>query len=359
MQADIQEKALKALQESRDKCKCLHVSMRVGKTKIVIDYLKAKKNSGKVFICYPTNTIFENWKKELIKWNSTGIDITFCNFSSIKNYTDYSFDTIIIDEAQEASPNEIQLLQEIVGNSEEAIVCSGTLSKATKEVLQFSLNMKITFEYLIHLAIKDQIVADYQITIHYVNLDNTIKKKMKNGKLKTEKEQYNAYTYVFEALKKQGRDFKHILLGRNRVSQNSLSKLRYTQSFLSKNKGKRAIVFCGLSTIADLVCKNSYHSKNLKKNNLERFNIHEIDTLSLVNMAKSGVTFADLDMVVLNGFEGNPETLSQIVGRAQMLDYNNKVADIHIICLNEEAEIKKLDKALALLDKSKILTSKK
>ena len=37
-----------------------------------------------------------------------------------------------------------------------------------------------------------------------------------------------------------------------------------------------------------------------------------------------------------------------------VLDYHNKIADLHIICLNEDNEIKKLKKTLVFYNENKI-----
>jgi hypothetical protein len=61
-----------------------------------------------------------------------------------------------------------------------------------------------------------------------------------------------------------------------------------------------------------------------------------------------------LDSVILLNFTYNAEESSQILNRAIKLDYQGKVADLHIICLNEAAEIKKIKESLSMLDQTKI-----
>jgi hypothetical protein len=71
-------------------------------------------------------------------------------------------------------------------------------------------------------------------------------------------------------------------------------------------------------------------------------------------MGKVGVTYTDLDSVILLNFTYNAEETSQILNRAIKLDYKSKMADLHIICLNEAPEIKKLKESLSMLNPSKI-----
>jgi hypothetical protein len=67
-----------------------------------------------------------------------------------------------------------------------------------------------------------------------------------------------------------------------------------------------------------------------------------------------GVTYKDLDSVILLNFTYNAEESSRILNRAIKLDYNGKVADLHILCLNEPPELKKIKESLSMLDQSKI-----
>ena len=71
-------------------------------------------------------------------------------------------------------------------------------------------------------------------------------------------------------------------------------------------------------------------------------------------MGKMGVSFTDLESVVLMSYSYNQEESSQILNRAIKLDYKGKIADLHIICLNEPNEKKKVKETLSMLDNKKI-----
>jgi hypothetical protein len=53
-------------------------------------------------------------------------------------------------------------------------------------------------------------------------------------------------------------------------------------------------------------------------------------------------------------FTYNAEETSQILNRAIKLDYKSKIADLHIVCLNEPPELKKIKESLSMLDETKI-----
>jgi superfamily II DNA or RNA helicase len=87
----------------------------------------------------------------------------------------------------------------------------------------------------------------------------------------------------------------------------------------------------------------------------EDFKTGAITSLAVVNIGRAGVTFNELEVVILSSFTGNEETTEQIIARALNKDIEGKIADIHIITSTEEAEIKKLNKALSSFDTKNII----
>ncbi len=349
----IQNNIVKAIQEDSNKVLGIHVSMRLGKTKALINYFKTLKNKPKILISYPDNKIKESWELEMEKWDYKNENITFCNFSSLKKYINENYDILVIDECQFLSDFELEQVVLLKDKCSKILMPSGTISQKTYERLSIYLGMVITYEYSVESAIDDKIIADYQITVHYVKLDTRIKTKAKNGVMRSEKNHYDAYSAVIENLKRQKKDFMFLSLQRNRISQNSISKISYVKDLLKQMKDKRVLVFNGLAKVADSLGIDSYHSK-VSDTGFKKFQHKVINHLALVNMAKSGVTFNYLDSIILNGFTHNESELSQVIARAQIMDFNNKVADIHIICLTEPAEVKKLQNALKMMNLSKV-----
>jgi hypothetical protein len=146
----------------------------------------------------------------------------------------------------------------------------------------------------------------------------------------------------------------HLALARNRLSLSSLGKVNHVKKLLSKLSDKRVLVFTGLANVADSLDIPSYHSKSKDDSGYKGFQSGEHDHLALAAMGKVGVTYKDLDSVILLNFTYNAEETSQILNRAIKLDYKSKMADLHVICLNEPAEIKKVKESLSMLDETKI-----
>jgi hypothetical protein len=130
--------------------------------------------------------------------------------------------------------------------------------------------------------------------------------------------------------------------------------MNHVKKLLRKLSDKRVLVFTGLAKVADELGIPSYHSKSKDESAYAGFQSGEHNHLALAAMGKVGVTYKDLDSVILLNFTYNAEETSQILNRAIKLDYCSKVADLHIICLNEPAEIKKIKESLSMLDQTKI-----
>jgi len=328
----------------------LDLAMRFGKTYCVIEVLKKLCKKGDVLIAYPDNKLRDTWMSECELWGYDNPNITYVNFSSLKKHTDVSYEFFIIDEFHSVSENERELCFDIMDNCITTLALSGTVSEDTK----INWGMKEIAKYTTLQGIEDGILADYTITVHTVGLDNVVKTKDNKGKLKTEKQRYDGYTWVIENLKRQGANFMHLALARNRLSLSSLGKTTYLKKLLDKLHDKRVVVFTGLAKVADEIGIPSYHSKSSNDDAFTGFQRGEYNHLALAAMGKVGVTYKELDSVILLNFTYNSEETSQILNRAIKLDYKNKIADLHVICLNEPAELKKIKESLSMLDQSKI-----
>lgn len=328
----------------------LDLAMRAGKTRITIECLKQLfKREPQVLILYPDNKLKQTWLDEMSIWEYENPNITMYNFSSIKKANDQDYDIIICDEFHALSENETELLRDL--SSTLWLFLSGTVSQETKDKWP---EFKQIYKYTTLEGIEDGILASYQITVHLVPLDVTIKTKNKKGKFVTEKQKYDAYTWVINKNRDQGLPTMHLALARNRLSLSSVGKMNYLKYLLGKLHDKRVLIFTGLADVADNIGIPSYHSKSTSNANFLNFQAGKINHLALAAMGKVGVTYPDLDSVILLNFTYNAEESSQILNRAIKLDYHGKVADLHVICLNEPAEMKKIKESLSMLDQTKI-----
>jgi hypothetical protein len=328
-----------------------NLAMRFGKCKTTIDLLQRLfEYDCTVLIAYPDNKLKQTWIDECKLWGYDNPNITHVNFSSLSKHEEDCFDFFIIDEFHSASDNENTICHFIMDNCKYTLGLSGTISDDTKS----QWDLEEIASYTTNQGIQDGILADYKITVHMVNLDNTVKTIDKKGKARTEKQRYDGYTWVIDKLKKEGANFMHLALSRNRLSLTSLGKINHVKKLLGKLSDKRVLVFTGQTAAADNLGIPSYHSKSKDESAYLGFQNKQHNHLALAAMGKVGVTYRELDSVILLNFTYNAEESSQILNRAIKLDYQGKVADLHIICLNEKAEIKKIKESLSMLDQSKI-----
>lgn len=330
----------------------INAAMRFGKIFCTIKILnKLYKVSPKILLCYPDNKLKEAWIQDFEKWGYNYENIVFCNFSSLKKYSDSTFDFFIVDEWHSLSENELNLAKNISNLCFKTLALSGTVSKETQ---QKWVELEEIYKYTTEQGISDLILSDYQISVHLVNLDKKIFTPNKKGKMLSEKNKYDNYSYVIKSMQSKRKPFMHLALARNRLSLSSIGKIEYTKKLLKKLTSKRVLVFTGLASVADSLDIQSYHSKSESDGHFLAFKDGVINQLALAAMGKVGVTYPSLDSVILLNFTYNAEESSQILNRCIKLDYKDKLADMHVICLNEPAEIKKVKESLSMLDQSKI-----
>jgi superfamily II DNA or RNA helicase len=326
----------------------LYLCPRFGKTKTALKILtKLSERLNKklnVLIAFPEKNIMKSWNEEVINYTDFYSCIKYSTFASLKKEIFNKYDLVIIDEIHLLSSNQIDTVK-IIGRTNKILGLTGTMSLDTTLNLK-AIGLPVIKYYSIKSAVEEGIIKDYNITVHYVGLDNKLK-RFSNGR--TEKRFFEALSYLIE--KDPGA--MHLRSKRFRLIQNSISKLNKTKLLLIS--GEKCLVVCGNTTIADIVC-NSYHLKNKTKDNLNKFLNNEIDHLSIVKLARAGITYPKLNKVIINFFDSNSENLTQAINRAMNLDYDNpkQIADIHIVSSNTEVEKKWLKSALEFFEPNKI-----
>ena len=331
-----------------------HLYQRVGKIKTTLNcIIKLKLNNPKILISYPDNQILTSWQQDFVKFNYNSTNITFTNKQSLEKYVNSKFDIFIIDEIHNLSDNNYIYVNKIISNTSYVIGLSGTINKEKKQELYNTLGLKILIEYNKEQAIKDNLISDYEIEIHLVKLDNKIQKKNSKDKLVTEKQSYDNFTYVINDLKSKGKDTFFMNISRNKILQSSISKQNKVKELLNILKDKRVLVFTGLTKTADSLGIPSFHSKS-KNNNLIKFQNGVINHLAMANMGGIGVSYYNLDCVILSNFTHDSAKTDQNNSRSMINDYEGKVSKIIIISTDEPLELKKLQKSLLLYDSKKI-----
>ena len=333
----------------------LNLCPRFGKIYTTINALEKLPANSNILVAYPDLKIKESWEKDFETRGYKNTNITYTTHLSLKKYVDYFFDVIIIDEIHLLSEAQIEVCKDLFKINDCVLGLTGTLSSWTEKTLNQELGLHVIAEYPIHQAIQEGVIVDYQITVVGVPLDNQHKMNYK-GKIRTEKQQFDAYGYVINNMEKSGGNTMFLRLARMRIIQNSVAKLRKTKELLNRHPEERILVFCGLTSIADNLDIPAYHSKSSEKQLFQDFAEGKGNHLAVVKIGNTGVTYKPLNRVIINYFDSNAENLAQKINRCMAMEYNtpDKKANIYIITSREEVELKWLNKALEFFDKSKI-----
>jgi superfamily II DNA or RNA helicase len=244
----------------------------------------------------------------------------------------------------------------LLDHNPQVLGLTGTMTTYTQKTLLEELDLPVVAEYPIEQAVREGVIVDYEITVLRVPLDDLVINDYK-GKKRTEKKQFDSYSWVIDSLERQGKATMFLRLARMRIIQSSLSKLNATRRLLDKHLDERILIFCGTTKIADSLGIASHHSKSTDKEAFTEFVEGEgLNHMAVVKIGNTGVTYKPLNRVIINYFDSNAENLAQKINRCMAMEYNtpDKKAHIYIISSDEDVELKWLKRALEFFDKTKI-----
>ena len=352
LQDDFAEKGAKYLK--KDKRGYYDISMRFGKIRtslLTIQKLKCKN----ILILYPDLKIKDGWLKDIKDLGLNELNYNFSHYMSIKKCIG-KYDLIILDEFCELSPAQLNNTKELINRLNCYVLgLSGTVSPESRLLAENELNMKEIVKYSAEQAIQDGIISNYQVTVHSIPLDN-VKKYLKNSKGESISEytKYLNFNYVIESNKRKGANNKFFYIQRNNLVKNSISKNKAILNLLKTLDG-RVLVFVGSIKAAEKLKIPVFHSKTKDIQEFEDFKSGKTKQLAVIGIGGSGVTYLQLSHLIIANITWNEEDISQKIFRCMLLDYDNKVADIHILISSEETDLKKCKQALSMLDQNKII----
>jgi superfamily II DNA or RNA helicase len=336
----------------------LGISMGVGKTRIAIEHLQRHFNPFiKALVVIPKKSVMKSWFDELDKMNSSVLEnhITFTTYLSLNKHNPNEYDVVYLDECHSLLPNHEIFLSQFTGK---ILGLTGTppKNKTSEKGILVQKYCPIKYVFTVDDATDSNILNDYKIVIHELELSKlpTLKKKNKKGGIwyTTEKKDYD---YVTSRLA-QSQTPKQIQFGRimrMRALMDYTSKESYVNSIL-KNINAKCIVFANTQKQADRICKHSYHSKNSKSDeNLELFSDGRIDRLSCVLQLSEGVTIPKLKAGIIMHAYGNERKTAQRIGRLLRLN-PTETATCHILMYKDTQDEKWVEDAIKGFDPLKI-----
>jgi superfamily II DNA or RNA helicase len=122
----------------------------------------------------------------------------------------------LLSEAQmEAAKDLLEINLNVLG-------LTGTMTSWTERTLAEELDLSVVATYSIDKAIEEGVIVDYEITVVRVPLDDKRKNNYK-GKVRTEKQQFDAYGWVFASGK--GNHMAVVKIGNTGVTYKPLNRV--------------------------------------------------------------------------------------------------------------------------------------
>ena len=336
----------------------LGISMGVGNTRIAIKHLMINFNPLiEALVVIPKHSVAQSWIDELGKMDLEKLTkhITFTTYLSLKKHNPNDYDIVYLDECHSLKYSHELFLGPYVGK---ILGLTGTppKNKTSEKGMLVQKYCPIKYEFSVDEATDSNILNDYQIVIHELELSKVpaLKKKNKAGGhwWTTEEKDYNYVTSrLADAQSQQQIQFARIM--RMRALMDYTSKESYVKSIL-KNIDTQCIVFANTQKQADRICKHSYHSGNPKsEENLELFSDGRINHLSCVLQLSEGVTIPNLKQGIIMHAYGNEKKTAQRIGRLLRLN-PSETAVCHILCYKGTQDVKWVEAAISSFDPNKI-----
>lgn len=188
---------------------------------------------------------------------------------------------------------------------------------------------------------------DYEIIVHLLQPSSKKDLPLKSGKFWSEQNKIQFFENKYTAT----RNFKDMLQLIQTI-QNSSTKLNYLKLLVSNLN--KCLMFVETAKHCEFLGYPSYQSKEKNsEQNLELFLNNKINKLLTINQLKAGITFEDLnEVVILHCYSSNNKAAQKL---ARALNYvENEKATIHILCLDNTRDVSWVQSGLAEFDKNKI-----
>jgi len=331
-------------------------SVRSGKTRILITAIKAhsKIDNPKVLVLYPNIDIKNSWEDECIKIGCP-MQITYCTFVSMEKVKDGDWDYVVFDEAH-LIPEEhkLPIAGQMAKDYEHVIFASGTYNKTTLADLRIHTSLPMIVNYTTEQAIEDGLISDYTVYVHEYTLDPVTRRQF-GGKLRR---WWNTDVGELMRLNKNverlhGNKKMLAALARMRFINSNGSLISTVVSWIISNPNKRFIIFTENEETGKKFKIPMFNSKSKDDSVLQSFIKGEINQLCLIKKGSAGVTYPNLDNILITSINSNSENLEQMLGRSLLLDTDH--SDIHIFTTNKKFQLEWLKSALANINGERIV----
>lgn len=351
---EIQLKAIEATDGQR-RCSVV-LGTGVGKTLVGLTHLE--KNTTALMRCLvvaPKKAIFQSWKDDAEKFGKQDLlgRMVFTTYLSLNKHNPNDYDIVYLDEVHSLLDSHRGFLYNYKGI---VLGLTGTPpkykhSEKGKLVNEFC---PVVFTFKADEAIENNILNDYQIIVHMLNLSDVKDYEVEMHKKKFKTSESLNYTYWSRRLDTATSGIHIVRIMRMKALMEYPSKEKYTKLLLKSIEGK-CIVFANTQAQADRLCNHSYHSGNPNsEENLLMFKEGNINKLSAVLQLNEGVNISNLKQGIIMHAYGNERKSSQRIGRLLRLNPDDK-AIVHILCYVGTVDEKWVKESLEDFDQNKIV----
>lgn len=346
----IQQKCLEAI-GSRKRAGVV-LGTGAGKTLLGLKHMASKYHDVALFlIVAPKISIHEEWISQA---KDHGLEyliphMKFSTYLSLHKQP-FDFDAVYFDECHNAKFKHAEWMNLYEGT---ILGLTGTYPRYEKSESGKVCNayFPIVYTYTIKDGIANNMLNDYKIYVHLLELNSARTHRTSRGGLVSEKENYRMWCKVIEDAKPKDQMLKRIM--RMKAIQAYRTKVTYAKRLLEKQTDK-TLVFTDFTAQADMICEHVYHSKEKKsKENLELFRSGKISRLASVLQIAEGANIPDLKVGIIMHAYANEKKLAQKIGRFLRLNPNQK-STVHILCYKDTVDLDWCKKALKDFDKTKV-----
>lgn len=329
-----------------------------GKTLIGLKYLDLKKvECSKILIVAPKKSIFQSWKDDAYKFNLEHllVHITFSTYLSLtKQSLDY--DIIIFDEIHNLKLTKNSWINQFKGK---IIGLTGTPPKDSKSESGFMINKyaPILYSYNTDEAIDDSILNDYNIVVHYVELDKNKNIKVVKPNATWMTSELAVYNYWTGRVDNSHGKMKQIVaIQRMKTMQGFLSKELKAKNLLNDiGQFSKCLCFASTQEQSARICPTTYHSNNkFSESNLESFKTGQLLKLCAVEQLSEGINIPNLKYGIILHSYGNERKASQKIFRFLRLN-PDECSTIHILCYKDTIDEQWVKSALEHFNQEKIM----
>lgn len=323
-----------------------------GKTLLGLKHMASKYHDVAMFLVVaPKVSIHGEW---LTQAREHGLDyliphITFTTYISLHKQPQ-SFDVAYFDECHNAKLKHAEWMKWYQGI---IIGLTGTYPKykASESYKVCTHYFPIVYTYTIADGIAANMLNDYKIYVHLLDLNKARTHRTSKGGLMSEAENYNMWCRSISTAKPKDVMLKRIM--RMKAMQSYKTKVMYAKRLMEKQTDK-TLVFTDYTDQADSICEHVYHSKEKNsKDNLELFRSGKISRLASVLQIAEGANIPDLKVGIVLHAYANEKKLSQKIGRFLRLNPNQQSV-VHVLCYKGTVDLDWCKKALKDFDKNKI-----